>query len=110
MTDPQWIDAGNRSVPKEDLNGNGSVSPVQDDTRAATNRVLHKRRPPRRRDAGRLLDLKEAEAYSGISAWTLRDMIASGDLPVVRPPRLRRVWIDRGDLDKAIAQWKDRPG
>jgi hypothetical protein len=68
---------------------------------------------PRRRKAsrsrtGRLPDLKAAEAYSGISAWTLRDLIASGDLPVVRPPRLRRVWIDRADLDRAIAEWKER--
>lgn len=59
------------------------------------------------RAAGRLLDLKAAEAYSGISAWTLRDLIASGALPAVRPPRLRRVWIDRTDLDKAIAEWKE---
>ena len=62
----------------------------------------------RKRAAGRLLDLKQAETYSGISAWTLRDLIASGDLPAVRPPRLRRVWIDRVDLDKAIAEWKER--
>jgi excisionase family DNA binding protein len=65
-------------------------------------------RTRRRKGAGRLLDLKEAETYSGISAWTLRELIASGDLPAVRPPRLRRLWIDRADLDKAIAQWKDR--
>lgn len=71
-------------------------------------------RPARRRGSGRtsgrLLDLKAAEIYSGISAWTLRDLIASGDLPAVRPPRLRRVWIDRADLDKAIAEWKERAG
>jgi hypothetical protein len=60
------------------------------------------------RTSGRLLDLKAAELYSGISAWTLRDLIASGDLPAVRPPRLRRVWIDRADLDRAIADWKER--
>jgi excisionase family DNA binding protein len=69
-------------------------------------------RPVRRRGlgrtSGRLLDLKAAEVYSGISAWTLRDLIASGDLPAVRPPRLRRVWIDRADLDRAIADWKER--
>jgi hypothetical protein len=62
------------------------------------------------RTSGRLLDLKAAELYSGISAWTLRDLIASGDLPAVRPPRLRRVWIDRADLDRAIADWKERGG
>ncbi len=68
-------------------------------------------RPARRRlgrTSGRLLDLKAAEIYSGISAWTLRDLIASGALPAVRPPRLRRVWIDRADLDRAIADWKER--
>jgi hypothetical protein len=68
-------------------------------------------RSPRRKGrstSGRLLDLKAAEVYSGISAWTLRDLIASGDLPAVRPPRLRRVWIDRADLDRAIADWKER--
>lgn len=68
------------------------------------------RRHVRRVASGRLLDLKAAETYSGISAWTLRDLIASGDLPAVRPPRLRRVWIDRADLDKAIAEWKERAG
>ena len=62
------------------------------------------------RTSGRLLDLKAAEVYSGISAWTLRDLIASGELPAVRPPRLRRVWIDRADLDRAIADWKERGG
>ena len=66
------------------------------------------RRKGRRSTSGRLLDLKAAEIYSGISAWTLRDLIASGDLPAVRPPRLRRVWIDRADLDGAIAAWKER--
>lgn len=68
------------------------------------------RRHARRPGSGRLLDLNAAEAYSGISAWTLRDLIASGDLPAVRPPRLRRVWIDRADLDRAIAAWKERSG
>jgi hypothetical protein len=55
---------------------------------AAPKPVAAKRRSSRRRDAGRLLDLKEAEAYSGLSAWTLRGLITTGDLPVVRVPRL----------------------
>jgi excisionase family DNA binding protein len=58
----------------------------------------------------RLLSLKEAEQYSGISIWTLRDLIAAGDLPAVRPPGLRRVWVDRKDLDRAIERWKERVG
>ena len=72
------------------------------DSKAPENRT--RRRPA----SGRLLDLKAAEVYSGISAWTLRDLIAAGELPAVRPPRLRRVWIDRADLDRAIVDWKDR--
>lgn len=68
----------------------------------------HARRRARAAQNSRLMDLAAAEAYSGISAWTLRDLIASGDLPAVRPPRLRRVWIDRADLERAIVMWKER--
>jgi excisionase family DNA binding protein len=87
--------------------------PIGDTTAPQSNGATEARDERRLRKAsrvlsGRLLDLKTAEAYSGISAWTLRDLIASGELPVVRPPRLRRVWIDRADLDNAIAQWKER--
>lgn len=101
-----------RTIGQEDAAG-GLVStdsePSADGSPAASSAVRGAaRRPPR--DAGRLLDLKTAEVYSGIGAWTLRDLIASGDLPAVRPPRLRRLWIDRADLDKAIAGWKDRAG
>ncbi len=72
--------------------------------------TLPLRRRAKRGASGRLLDLQAAEEYSGISAWTLRDLIASGDLPAVRPPRLRRVWIDKADLDRAITEWKERGG
>ena len=82
----------------------------QDDSGATREGGDALRRKKSRAASGRLLDLKAAEAYSGISAWTLRDLIASGELPVVRPPRLRRVWIDRADLDRAIAEWKERGG
>lgn len=78
----------------------------QPDSQASSEPTVRRRRLGR--TSGRLLDLKAAELYSGISAWTLRDLIASGDLPAVRPPRLRRVWIDRADLDRAIADWKER--
>jgi len=78
----------------------------QPETEAPSERAVRRRGSAR--TTGRLLDLKAAEVYSGISAWTLRDLIASGDLPAVRPPRLRRVWIDRADLDRAIAEWKER--
>ena len=53
-----------------------------------------------------LLSLQEAADMSGISIWTLRDLIASGTLRAVKPPGVRRIWIDRRDLDKAIEAWK----
>lgn len=84
-----------------------TVSPQRSEQDSVSRPGRPAKRPPRNRGGGRLLDLKQAEVYSGISMWTLRDLIASGDLPVVRPPRLRRIWIDRADLDKAIAQWKE---
>ena len=78
-----------------------------DDAKIAEVVARKSRRRAERRPSGRLLDLRAAEVYSGISAWTLRDLIASGDLPAVRPPRLRRVWIDKADLDRAISEWKE---
>lgn len=59
------------------------------------------------RAAPRLLDIKAAAAEYGISAWTLRDLIAAGVLPVIRPPHVRRIWIDRQDLDRALMAWKE---
>ncbi len=56
----------------------------------------------------RLLDIKAAAAEYGISEWTLRDLIAAGDIPAIRPPRLRRIWLDRQDLDRALVAWKER--
>jgi len=54
----------------------------------------------------RLLSIREASAELGVSAWTLRDLIASGTLRAVQPPGIRRIWIDRRDLDRAIEAWK----
>jgi excisionase family DNA binding protein len=68
----------------------------------------HSTLPERRRPATRLLGLLQASEYTGISIWTLRDLIATGELPAVRPPNLRRVWIDRDELDAAIDRWKER--
>ena len=68
----------------------------------------------------RLLNLHQAAAYLGCSYWTVRDWVLAGhvpaiDLPPVRPragdrkkQRLRRVLIDRLDLDTFIETRKDR--
>lgn len=82
----------------------------------------------------RLLTLKQAAEYIGCSYWTTRDLALNGTIPVVRVPSgriptgrarggkpparvlvpatdsrvrsLRRVLVDRVDLDALIDRWK----
>lgn len=59
----------------------------------------------------RLLDLPAAAIYVSLSVWTLRELVGSGVLRRVRVPlpnggELRRVLLDREDLDQLIARWK----
>lgn len=61
----------------------------------------------------RLLDLHAAAAYLSISEWTVRDLEAAGILARVRIPlpnqgELRKVLLDRTDLDRLIEVWKER--
>jgi excisionase family DNA binding protein len=54
----------------------------------------------------RLVTLQTAADELGISMWTLRDLVSSRNLKTVQPPGVRRIWIDRRDLDQAIESWK----
>ena len=54
----------------------------------------------------RLLSIRDAANELGVSAWTLRDLIAAGTLRAVQPPGVRRIWLDRRDIDRAIEAWK----
>ena len=59
----------------------------------------------------RLFGLHEAARYLNLSYWTVRDMVATGAIPRVRLPLngardLRRVLVDRADLDRLIAASK----
>jgi len=61
----------------------------------------------------RLLDLEGAAQYLGVSSWTIRDMLDAGKIPRVRLPgedgkEIRKVLIDRNDLDQLVDQWKDQ--
>ncbi len=68
----------------------------------------------------RLLNMRQAAAYLGCSFWTARDYILQGLIPVVNMPplraregdrqrkTLRRVLVDRGDLDAFIEARKCR--
>lgn len=60
---------------------------------------------------GRLLTLKQASDYLGaLSVWALRERIWNGDIPVVRFPGGRKMFIDRDDLDALIDRNKARIG
>lgn len=61
----------------------------------------------------RLLDVHGAAAYLSVSAWTIREMVAAGRLRRVLIPgaknghNLRKVLLDRQDLDHFIEAWKE---
>jgi hypothetical protein len=59
----------------------------------------------------RLLDLRAAAAYLGVSPWTVRDLEANGTLRRVNVPSgpgrdLRKLLFDRQDLDQLVETWK----
>lgn len=68
--------------------------------------------------SARLLNLKEAAQYLGLSYWTVRDYLLAGHLQAVHLPalapregerakrQLRRVLIDRSELDAFVDRCK----
>src|SRR5262249_53697624 len=63
----------------------------------------------------RLLDLRAAGTYLGLSYWTMRDLVFGGLIPTVKIPCprtndgrvIRRLLIDRRDLDAFIEKNKE---
>lgn len=56
----------------------------------------------------RLLTLKQAAEYLGLTLWAMRERVWAGDIPVIRFPKGRKMYIDSHDLDDFIAQNKER--
>ena len=54
----------------------------------------------------RLLPLKDAAQWLGLTVWSLRERIWAGDIPVVRFPGGRKQFIDTQDLDDFIRRNK----
>jgi excisionase family DNA binding protein len=54
------------------------------------------------RPARRLLRLKEAAHYLGLSPWKLRQLTARGLLPFVQPEPGSPYLYDLGDLDRYV--------
>jgi hypothetical protein len=56
----------------------------------------------------RLLSLKAASLYSGLTIWALRERIWAGDLPVVRFNGCRKMFVDTQDVEALIESNKVR--
>ena len=54
----------------------------------------------------RLLPLKDAAQWLGLTVWSLRERIWAGDIPVVKFPGGRKMFIDVQDLERFIEQNK----
>jgi len=57
----------------------------------------------------RLMTIKQACQYSGLSDWCLRNLIWGGKLPFVRFGD-KKVWVERRDLDALIDRSKETFG
>jgi excisionase family DNA binding protein len=54
----------------------------------------------------RLLTLKQASEYLGLTVWALRERVWSGQLPVLQFPGGRKQYLDRNDLETFIERNK----
>lgn len=68
-------------------------------TREKTQRIVNPMGP-------RLLPLKKAAEYLGLTVWALRERIWAGDIPVVRFPGGRKQFIDIKDIEAFIERNK----
>ena len=50
----------------------------------------------------RLLPLKKAAEFLGLTVWAMRERIWSGQIPVVKFPGGRKLYIDSHDLEAFI--------
>jgi len=56
----------------------------------------------------RLLTLKDAAQWLGLTVWAMRERIWAGHIPVVRFPGGRKMYVDIRDLEGLIEQNKMR--
>lgn len=57
-------------------------------------------------DSPRLLTLKAAADFLGLTVWAMRERIWKGEIPVVQFPGGRKQFLDRADLDAFIQRNK----
>ncbi len=56
----------------------------------------------------RLYTLKEAAVYLGRTEWGMRELIWSGQVPVIRNQGGRKIFVDLSDMDLYINRQKER--
>ena len=56
----------------------------------------------------RLLPLKRAAEYIGLTTWGMRERIWAGQIPVVRFPGGRKMYVDVKDIERFIETNKER--
>jgi hypothetical protein len=54
----------------------------------------------------RLLPLKKAADYLGLTVWAMRERIWAGDIPVVQFPGGRKIYVDIRDIEDFIKKNK----
>lgn len=54
----------------------------------------------------RLMTIKQASDYLGLTVWALRERIWKGQLPVLQFPEGRKQYLDRNDLETFIERNK----
>ena len=78
-------------------NGHTNMEVTENQTKKRAQRINNPQRP-------RLLSLKEAASFLGIGIWTMRDLVFSGAVPLVRFKR--RMYFDARDLEQLIERNK----
>lgn len=60
----------------------------------------------KKRKEGRLLSIKDAASWLGVTTWAMRERIWAGHIPVVTFPGGRKMYVDRIDLELFIKRNK----
>jgi hypothetical protein len=72
-----------------------------------TNKTVNKSIASTKLKGPRLLPLKKAADYLGLTVWSMRERIWAGDIPVVRFPGGRKMFVDVLDLEEFIQRNKE---
>ena len=58
------------------------------------------------RPGARLLPIRQASEETGLPSALLRDLVKRGELHAIQPPGIRRVFLERRELEAAIGRWQ----